>query len=107
MLPDRWGATNAAYYFESDPGELRAIIVLSVDEPSYSDPGSSRLDEGRFYPIGVQHGIRREAPVTGNTGYPVGARTFERNSGGQPLPIFELGGPSDLRTMRVNAIFRC
>ncbi|EIW72078.1 hypothetical protein TREMEDRAFT_36411 [Tremella mesenterica DSM 1558] len=53
-LPDRWTYDEEVYYFRSDPRSNGAVVLLSVDESSYNDDGSS---SGSYPSQGEPHPI--------------------------------------------------
>ncbi|KAH8100133.1 trehalose utilization-domain-containing protein [Cristinia sonorae] len=51
MLPEQWQVFDEIYNFKSDPRSIGAVVLLSADESSYSDPGPRRYDQGNPHPI--------------------------------------------------------
>lgn len=51
MLPPRWTVFDEVYNFRSDPRSVGAVIVLAVDESSYTDTGTHKYDHGTPHPI--------------------------------------------------------
>jgi len=50
MLPAQWHVQDEMYNFKSDPRLLGAVVVLSANESSYSDPGPRTYDQGTPHP---------------------------------------------------------
>ncbi|KZT06168.1 class I glutamine amidotransferase-like protein [Laetiporus sulphureus 93-53] len=50
MLPARWELYDEAYNFMSDPREVGATVVLTVDESSYKDTGERKYNHGTPHP---------------------------------------------------------
>ncbi|KAF9648827.1 class I glutamine amidotransferase-like protein [Thelephora ganbajun] len=50
MLPDRWEVTDEMYNFKSDPRSVGAVVILSADESTYTDPGPRKFDQGQPHP---------------------------------------------------------
>lgn len=50
MLPAQWHVRDEMYNFKSDPRAVGAVVVLSADESSYSDPGPRNYDQGMPHP---------------------------------------------------------
>lgn len=53
-LPDRWTYDEEVYYWRSDPRSNGAIVVLTVDESSYNNDGTSNVSlapQGDPHPI--------------------------------------------------------
>ncbi|KAI0770501.1 class I glutamine amidotransferase-like protein [Fomes fomentarius] len=61
-LPKVWQVYDEMYNFKSDP-RLGAVLVLSVDESSYEDPGERKFDHGQPHPIAwfQEHGAGSDA----------------------------------------------
>lgn len=52
-LPQRWRVADEVYNFNSDPRDIGAKVVLSVDETSYVDGGNHAPEQGSPHPIGM------------------------------------------------------
>ncbi|KAK0204690.1 trehalose utilization-domain-containing protein [Desarmillaria ectypa] len=50
-LPADWPVRDEMYNFKSDPRSVGAIVVLTVNESSYTDDGTRRFDQGEPHPI--------------------------------------------------------
>ncbi|KAI0648914.1 trehalose utilization-domain-containing protein [Trametes meyenii] len=50
MLPKAWAVRDEMYNFKSDPRSVGAVVVLSADESSYTDPGPRKFDQGTPHP---------------------------------------------------------
>ncbi|KAG9020015.1 hypothetical protein FS842_007674, partial [Serendipita sp. 407] len=50
-LPARWRVADEVYNYGSDPRELGAVVVLSVDETTYEDDGDHSPWQGDPHPI--------------------------------------------------------
>ncbi|KAK0469903.1 class I glutamine amidotransferase-like protein [Desarmillaria tabescens] len=50
-LPTDWPVRDEIYNFKSDPRSVGAIVILTVDESSYTDGGTRRFDQGEPHPI--------------------------------------------------------
>ncbi|KZT42149.1 class I glutamine amidotransferase-like protein [Sistotremastrum suecicum HHB10207 ss-3] len=51
MLPTRWPVQDEFYNFKSDPRSVGAVVVLTVDESTYTDDGVRKFDQGTPHPI--------------------------------------------------------
>ncbi|KAL4264757.1 Class I glutamine amidotransferase-like protein [Pleurotus pulmonarius] len=49
-LPRRWQTRDEWYNFKSDPRDVGAVVILSVDESTYSDTGTRRFNQGTPHP---------------------------------------------------------
>ncbi|KAI0775011.1 class I glutamine amidotransferase-like protein [Trametes elegans] len=50
MLPKAWSVRDEMYNFKSDPRSVGAVVILSADESSYTDPGPRKFDQGSPHP---------------------------------------------------------
>ncbi|PBL03766.1 class I glutamine amidotransferase-like protein [Armillaria gallica] len=50
-LPTNWPVHDEMYNFKSDPRSVGAIVILTVDESSYTDDGTRRFNQGEPHPI--------------------------------------------------------
>jgi len=50
-LPTDWPVRDEMYNFKSDPRSVGAIVILTVDESSYTDDGTRRFNQGEPHPI--------------------------------------------------------
>ncbi|KAI0073876.1 class I glutamine amidotransferase-like protein [Panus rudis PR-1116 ss-1] len=50
MLPDRWEVFDEMYNFKSDPRDVGAVVLLSADESTYTDPGPRKFNQGTPHP---------------------------------------------------------
>jgi len=50
MLPKQWQVFDEMYNFKSDPRSIGAIVILSADESTYSDPGPRTFNQGTPHP---------------------------------------------------------
>lgn len=50
ILPKRWELHDEVYNFMSDPRDVGATVVLSVDESTYTDDGVRKYDHGDPHP---------------------------------------------------------
>ncbi|KAI9066076.1 class I glutamine amidotransferase-like protein [Trametes sanguinea] len=50
MLPKEWSVRDEMYNFKSDPRSVGAIVILSANESSYTDPGPRKFDQGTPHP---------------------------------------------------------
>lgn len=50
MLPKQWQVFDEMYNFKSDPRSIGAIVILSADESTYSDPGPRLFNQGEPHP---------------------------------------------------------
>jgi type 1 glutamine amidotransferase len=50
MLPAQWHVQDEMYNFKSDPRAVGAIVVLSANESSYTDPGPRTFNQGTPHP---------------------------------------------------------
>ncbi|KAK0193674.1 glycosyl-hydrolase [Armillaria mellea] len=50
-LPTDWLVRDEMYNFKSDPRSVGAIVILTVDESSYTDDGARRFNQGEPHPI--------------------------------------------------------
>ncbi|PVF98110.1 class I glutamine amidotransferase-like protein [Serendipita vermifera] len=50
-LPSRWQVQDEVYNFRSDPRDVGAQVILSVDETSYVDNGTRTYNQGSPHPI--------------------------------------------------------
>lgn len=66
MLPAEWLVQDEMYDFKSDPRSLGAVVVLSANESSYSDPDPHQFDQGTPHPIAwyQEHGAGSENGTT-------------------------------------------
>ncbi|KAN0120957.1 class I glutamine amidotransferase, partial [Russula decolorans] len=66
MLPAEWLVQDEMYDFKSDSRSLGAVVVLSANESSYSDPGPHQFDQGTPHPIAwyQEHGAGSENGTT-------------------------------------------
>ncbi|OCF38224.1 glycosyl-hydrolase [Kwoniella heveanensis BCC8398] len=53
-VPDRWTFQEEVYHFRSNPRDLGAVVLMTVDESSYVNNGSST---GNYPPMGDPHPI--------------------------------------------------
>ncbi|KAK0235765.1 glycosyl-hydrolase [Armillaria nabsnona] len=51
-LPTDWPVRDEMYNFKSDPRSVGAIVILTVNESSYTDDGTRRFNQGEPHPIG-------------------------------------------------------
>ncbi|RPD75088.1 class I glutamine amidotransferase-like protein [Lentinus tigrinus ALCF2SS1-7] len=49
-LPNPWPVQDEMYNFKSDPRSIGAVVVLSANESSYTDPGPRKFDQGTPHP---------------------------------------------------------
>ncbi|RDX43802.1 class I glutamine amidotransferase-like protein [Lentinus brumalis] len=49
-LPNPWPVRDEMYNFKSDPRSIGAVVVLSANESSYTDPGPRKFDQGTPHP---------------------------------------------------------
>ncbi|KAH9958599.1 class I glutamine amidotransferase-like protein [Russula dissimulans] len=72
MLPAQWHVQDEMYNFKSDPRSLGAVVILSANESSYSDPGPRTYDQGTPHPTAwyQEHGagVENEA-IAGRSFY--------------------------------------
>ncbi|KAH9846220.1 class I glutamine amidotransferase-like protein [Lenzites betulinus] len=66
MLPKAWAVTDEMYNFKSDPRAVGAVVVLSANESSYTDPGPRNFDQGTPHPTAwlQEHGAGVESNGT-------------------------------------------
>jgi len=66
MLPAQWHIQDEMYNFKSDPRSVGAVVVLSANESSYTDPGPRTFNQGSPHPTAwyQEHGAGVES---GNT----------------------------------------
>ncbi|KAI0261512.1 class I glutamine amidotransferase-like protein [Gloeopeniophorella convolvens] len=66
MLPPQWHVQDEMYNFKSDPRAIGAVVVLSADESSYTDPGPRKFDQGTPHPTAwyQEHGAGVESGGT-------------------------------------------
>ncbi|CAL1716023.1 unnamed protein product [Somion occarium] len=72
LLPDRWQVFDEMYNFKSDPRSLGAVVLLSADESTYSDPGPRKFDQGTPHPTAwfQEHGAGvEEGGIQGRSFY--------------------------------------
>jgi len=74
MLPERWPVQDEIYNFKSDPRDLGAVVVLTVDPSSYVDNGVDPFNQGSPHPIAWYqlHGAgvdNPNAPLVGRSFY--------------------------------------
>ncbi|CDO77009.1 hypothetical protein BN946_scf184298.g36 [Trametes cinnabarina] len=50
MLPKDWSVRDEMYNFKSDPRSVGAVVILSANESSYTDPGPRKFDQGTPHP---------------------------------------------------------
>ncbi|KAI0316420.1 trehalose utilization-domain-containing protein [Amylostereum chailletii] len=50
MLPAQWHVQDEMYNFNSDPRAVGAVVLLSANESSYTDPGPRKFDQGTPHP---------------------------------------------------------
>ncbi|KAA1472199.1 class I glutamine amidotransferase-like protein [Dentipellis sp. KUC8613] len=50
MLPAQWHVQDEMYNFKSDPRSVGAVVILSADESSYTDPGPRNFNQGTPHP---------------------------------------------------------
>ncbi|KAF8920197.1 trehalose utilization-domain-containing protein [Mucidula mucida] len=50
-LPTEWPVQDEMYNFKSDPRNVGAVVVLTVNESSYTDDGTRQFDQGSPHPI--------------------------------------------------------
>ncbi|KAH9902588.1 class I glutamine amidotransferase-like protein [Cubamyces lactineus] len=50
MLPKEWHVRDEMYNFKSDPRSVGAVVILSANESSYTDPGPRKFDQGTPHP---------------------------------------------------------
>ncbi|SJL00031.1 uncharacterized protein ARMOST_03343 [Armillaria ostoyae] len=50
-LPTDWPVRDEMYNFKSDPRSVGAIVILTVNESSYTDDGTRRFNQGEPHPI--------------------------------------------------------
>ncbi|KAI0366292.1 class I glutamine amidotransferase-like protein [Pilatotrama ljubarskyi] len=50
MLPKAWSVRDEMYNFKSDPRSVGAVVILSADESSYTDPGPRKYNQGSPHP---------------------------------------------------------
>ncbi|KAL7279351.1 hypothetical protein ACG7TL_007192 [Trametes sanguinea] len=50
MLPKEWAVRDEMYNFKSDPRSVGAVVILSANESSYTDPGPRKFDQGTPHP---------------------------------------------------------
>jgi len=70
-LPERWNLTDEFYNFDSDPRNVGAVVLLSVDSSTYTDTGHPK-DQGSPHPIAwyQDHGAGISSPsVAGRSFY--------------------------------------
>ncbi|KAL0954650.1 hypothetical protein HGRIS_003602 [Hohenbuehelia grisea] len=65
-LPARWQTRDEWYNFKSDPRSVGAVVVLSVDESTYTDTTTKRFDQGSPHPTAwyQEHGAGVEVGGT-------------------------------------------
>ncbi|KAK0495394.1 class I glutamine amidotransferase-like protein [Armillaria luteobubalina] len=65
-LPTDWPVRDEMYNFKSDPRSVGAIVILTVDESSYTDDGTRRFNQGEPHPIAwyQEHGAGVESGGT-------------------------------------------
>ncbi|TBU55596.1 class I glutamine amidotransferase-like protein [Dichomitus squalens] len=49
-LPQEWSVQDEMYNFKSDPRAIGAVVILSANESSYTDPGPRKFDQGTPHP---------------------------------------------------------
>ncbi|KAI0050441.1 class I glutamine amidotransferase-like protein [Auriscalpium vulgare] len=66
MLPAQWSVRDEMYNFKSDPRSVGAVVVLSANESSYTDPGPRNFDQGTPHPTAwyQEHGAGVDAGGT-------------------------------------------
>ncbi|KAI0784496.1 trehalose utilization-domain-containing protein [Abortiporus biennis] len=73
MLPTEWQVFDEMYNFKSDPRSVGAIVILSANESSYSDPGPRKFNQGTPHPTAwyQEHGagFSGEGAVAGRSFY--------------------------------------
>ncbi|KAF9046839.1 class I glutamine amidotransferase-like protein [Hymenopellis radicata] len=50
-LPTEWPVQDEMYNFKSDPRDVGAVVVLTVNESTYTDDGTRQYDQGSPHPI--------------------------------------------------------
>ncbi|KAK7691036.1 hypothetical protein QCA50_006139 [Cerrena zonata] len=72
QLPDRWEVFDEMYNFKSDPRSVGAVVVLSADESTYTDPGPRNFNQGTPHPTAwyQEHGAGvQDGGVSGRSFY--------------------------------------
>ncbi|EIW57755.1 class I glutamine amidotransferase-like protein [Trametes versicolor FP-101664 SS1] len=71
MLPTAWAVQDEMYNFKSDPRSVGAVVILSADESSYTDPGPRNFDQGTPHPTAwfQEHGAGVESNGTGGRSF--------------------------------------
>ncbi|ETW82872.1 hypothetical protein HETIRDRAFT_416911 [Heterobasidion irregulare TC 32-1] len=66
MLPTQWHIQDEMYNFKSDPRSVGAVVVLSANESSYTDPGPRKFNQGTPHPTAwyQEHGAGVESGAT-------------------------------------------
>ncbi|TDL25606.1 class I glutamine amidotransferase-like protein [Rickenella mellea] len=70
MLPSQWSVTDEMYNFKSDPRSVGAVVVLSANESSYTDPGPRKFNQGTPHPTAwyQEHGAGVQTEMGGIPG---------------------------------------
>ncbi|KAI0032534.1 ThuA-like domain-containing protein [Vararia minispora EC-137] len=50
MLPAQWHVQDEMYNFKSNPRSIGAVVLLSANESSYTDPGPRKFSQGSPHP---------------------------------------------------------
>ncbi|THH30984.1 hypothetical protein EUX98_g3225 [Antrodiella citrinella] len=67
MLPTQWHVFDEMYNFKSDPRTVGAVVLLSANDSSYTDPGPRLFDQGTPHPTCwyQEHGAGVNSNITG------------------------------------------
>ncbi|KDQ57249.1 hypothetical protein JAAARDRAFT_58716 [Jaapia argillacea MUCL 33604] len=71
MLPSQWHVQDEMYNFKSDPRSLGAVVLLSANESSYTDPGPRTYNQGTPHPTAwyQEHGAGAQGDNPGRSFY--------------------------------------
>ncbi|TCD61846.1 hypothetical protein EIP91_007836 [Steccherinum ochraceum] len=66
MLPALWHVFDEMYNFKSDPRSIGAVVILSANDSSYTDPGPRLFDQGTPHPTAwyQEHGAGSNSSAT-------------------------------------------
>jgi hypothetical protein len=57
-VPQRWHVRDEVYFFDGDPRDLGAVVVLGADDTSFRGGRDYTLEQGSPHPIGMSFSLR-------------------------------------------------